>query len=300
MDAPTSTAATVSEVAAVAREDRTSSTKDCRDAAKIGRDARLELVFGVRRGRTVLLHGYAEPPFRVSRPFDAGDTLHMILTSSGPGVFGGDRFSIDVRVASGARIRLTSQSAVQVHPDVSGAAASIASTFDVEDGARLTCQWLPVIPFEASRLSQRIAIRLAGNGSLYWSDAFMSGRSAGGERWRLAELDHELRVMRAGALEYIERYRLNPTDPHLRNRWIAGDAAYFGTIVASGPGQTAAAVESVHARLADVHGTRTAVDFLPPHLSIARVTSPNGPAFHAARALVDEVLASDSTAFIYS
>ena len=45
---------------------------DRRDAGEVGRHARLELVFAVRGGRTVLAHAYAEPPFRVGRVVRGG------------------------------------------------------------------------------------------------------------------------------------------------------------------------------------------------------------------------------------
>ena len=62
-----------------------------------GGSARLELMFDVRNGRTVLAHGYAEPPLRIGRCFDEGRGVHLILASSAPGVFGGDRMQHVVR-----------------------------------------------------------------------------------------------------------------------------------------------------------------------------------------------------------
>ncbi len=93
-----------------------SQARDRRKAADVGRRARLELVFACRDGRTVLADAYAEPPFRVGRSFPDGDGLHMILASAAPGIFGGDSFEQVIRLERGARVRLTSQSALQVHP----------------------------------------------------------------------------------------------------------------------------------------------------------------------------------------
>ena len=42
-------------------------TIDVRATHEVGRKARLELVFGCKSGKTVLTHGYAEPPLRVGR-----------------------------------------------------------------------------------------------------------------------------------------------------------------------------------------------------------------------------------------
>jgi urease accessory protein len=273
---------------AVAAPDASSAIRrDRRSPAAIGRDARLELVFAVRDGRTMLVHGYAEPPFRVSRPFECDGELHMMLTSSGPGVFGGDCLRQDIRLAAGARVRLTSQAAVQVHPGNSEAIASLVSHFDVEHDARLACQWLPAIPFAAAHFEQRIAVNLAENAALYWSDGFMAGRAGMGERWRFAHLAHELRLVRAGVLEYLERYAIEPASSRLESHWIAADAVYFGSVVVSGVPCSRDRVEALHTALGLNANLRAAVDGLGPALCVARLASASGPAFHAARATLD-------------
>jgi urease accessory protein len=133
----------------------------------VGRHARLDLSFLYRNGRTVLAEAYAEPPFRVGRWFAEGEGLHMILASSAPGAFGHDRLQQSVRIGSGARVRLTSQSAMQVHPSPDSATAHLESSYHVEDGADLHCEWHPLIPFAEARIDQRIELNIDGGGSLY-------------------------------------------------------------------------------------------------------------------------------------
>src|SRR4029077_18937906 len=186
--------------------------RDERPRSLVGRHARLDLAFRYRNGRTVLDGGYAEPPFRVGRWFGEGEGLHMILTSSAPGAFGQDHLRQSVRVGRGARVRLTSQSAMQVHPSPDGATAHLESSYHVEDGAHLHCEWHPLIPFSQARIDQRIDLNIEGEGSLYWSDALMSGGKARGERWTFASLAHELSVSRDGSLEFLERYRIQPSE----------------------------------------------------------------------------------------
>ena len=132
--------------------------RDERLPSVIGRHARLELAFAYRHGGTVLAHAYAEPPFRVGRCFPEGDGVHMILTSSAPGVFGGDHFQHIVRVGRGARVRLTSQSALQVHPSRDGATAHVRSSYHVDEDAHLYCHWHPQIPFADARIEQRLSL----------------------------------------------------------------------------------------------------------------------------------------------
>jgi urease accessory protein len=254
---------------------------DRRRPVSVGRAARVELVFAVRHGRTILAEAYGEPPFRIGRPFRDGAVLHLILASSAPGVFGGDRLDQYIRLEPGARVRLTSQSAMQVHPSPDGASATIQSAFEIAAGAQLSCEWDPLIPFAGSRLKQTIDLRLADGGALYWSDAFMSGRAGRGEQWAFEALDHELRLRRGGALSYLERYRLCP-GARLSAPWVAGDAAYFGTVLAAGV-QPGADLEVIHHEIARTAGLRAAVDALEPDLALARLMADSGIPFHRVR-----------------
>jgi len=257
--------------------------RDERALSLVGRHARRELAFAYRNGRTVLAEAYAEPPFRVGRWFAEGEGLHMILASSAPGAFGHDRLRQIVHVGCGARVRLTSQSALQVHPSPDGATAHLQSTYVVDDGAHLHCDWHPVIPFADARIAQRIDVTIAGGGCLYWSDALMSGRQAHGERWKFASLAHEVAVRRDGALEYLERYRIQPNDVDVSRTWAAGDASYLGTILMTGRPVEPDFAERLHIELARFGGVLAGVDRLDNRVLLVRLMGGSGPAFHAAR-----------------
>jgi urease accessory protein UreH len=264
--------------------------RDRRPASRVGRHARLELVFAARNGRTVLAEAYAEPPLRVGRGFVEGEGLHVILASSAPGVFGGDCFEQSIRVERGACVRLTSQSALQVHPTGDRSVARLLSTYHIGRDARLTCHWKPLIPFADARIDQEIRIDLADNGYLYWSDALMSGRQARGEQWKFAALAHELTVSRAGSLEYLERYQVEPNAEDVSRPWVAGDASYLGTTLMTGRQIDADAVERLHEELGALGGVRAAVDGLDRRLLLVRLMAVSGPRFHEARARVGRAL----------
>jgi urease accessory protein len=252
----------------------------------VGRRARLELVFALRHGRTVLRHAYAEPPLRAGRPFhERGGRVQMIMASSAPGIFGGDCLTEHVVVERGARVRLTSQSAVQVHPSPEGDPALRSSTYEVEDDAELECEWDPLIPFAGARLEQRIRVGLAGQARLYWSDALMCGRAASGERWMFADLSHDLRVTRTGRLEYVERYRVTPLEGPASRARAVRNASYFGTILSSGQLIEPDRAAELHGRLSAIDGIRSAVDRLESALVLVRLIGDSGAAFREARAI---------------
>ena len=279
-------------------------SSDSRPASDIGRRARLELVFAVRRGRTVLAHAYAEPPFRVGRLFEAGPVAHMILVCCGPGVFGGDRLEQQVRVERGARVLLASQSALQIHPPsltlrrpavaVADAAATssratLVSSYDIEPGGALDCFWDPVIPFAGAHLQQRVDIRIALDAELFWSDALMSGRAARGEAWRFEALDHELRASVGGSLKYLERYSLVPRSRALSHTWSAHRANYVGTTLVYSTAATTARAEEAQQRLPASDGLRAGIDCLAPNLLVGRLLAERGPQFASARAVLRDV-----------
>ncbi|HWF86738.1 MAG TPA: urease accessory protein UreD, partial [Vicinamibacterales bacterium] len=202
---------------------------DRRSPGAIGRQARLELVFALKRGRTALVHAYAEPPHHIGQARSAGRALAVTIVCTGPGVFSGDDLRQSIRVESGAQVLLSSQAALQVHAGVRGCDAQVRQRYDVEADGELHCRWDPVIPFAGARFSQDIDLQLAASSRLYWSDALMSGRVGCGESWASATLSHHLRLSVDDRLTYLERYRLDPPRPRAVQPWLAASASFFGT-----------------------------------------------------------------------
>jgi len=270
---------------------------DRRSAGQIGRQARLELVFAARDGRTLLAHAYAEPPYRVLPGFDHPLGLHVIIASSAPGIFGADSFEQSIIVEAGARVLLTSQSATQLHPHPGGRPATLRGRYVVRGGGLLRCDWDPLIPFAGAALQHQVTIDLEGNARLMWMDATMAGRIGRGERWLLSGLAHELRVVHDGTLEYLERYVIRPAadaaGPSAGGHgavtapWMAGDASYFGTAIAKGA-LAAGVAERLHVELAGIDGIDAAANALNDSLIVVRLLSASGAAFHRARQIVRE------------
>jgi urease accessory protein UreH len=240
-------------------------------------------VFEQRGSRTILSHSFAEPPLRVGRCLEEGDGVHLILAMAAPGVFGGDCLETMVRIGPGAQVRLTSQSAMQVHPGADPAAARIQAHYVVGEGARLQCRWHPLIPFARARLDQTLGIELAGDAQLSWSDAFVAGRVARGERWMFDELSHELRIVRDGVLEYVERYVVNPASHDPTHAWVAASAPCFGTTLQSGRPIDRENAERLHQALANLPGLRASADTLGDRFLLARLMAEWLVPFHEGR-----------------
>lgn len=264
---------------------------DHRSASVIGRHARLELAFRRRRGRTVLAHAYAEPPFRIGRSFDIDGALYLMLVCASPGVFAGDDLRQSVTVERGARVLLASQSALQVHPGRTAEAGRMHQEYTVDDEGELHCHWDPIIPFADARVVQRFDLRLSKSSRLYWSDALMSGRCGRGEAWKFSGLAHELRLSIGGALQYLERYNLRPGDRQAERPWAADDANYMGTSLVYHSAVTSLFVEGVRRRLDAIEHLRAGLDQVESHLVVGRLLARNGPPFARGRgAFRDAVL----------
>ena len=259
---------------------------DSRDPAAIGRTARMELVFEARGGRTMVAHSYAEPPFRIGRSFDADGAAYMILVCSGPGIFAGDALTLSIRVGAGARVMLTSQSALQVHPASSPAPASVRHEYVVEEEGELHAQWDPVIPFADARIDQRFDLQIADSSRLYWSDALMSGRVSRAEAWRFASLAHELRLRIGGRLKYLERYMLTPRERCLVQRWVASEMHYGATALTYHERATTDTAESLQREVDAIcpESVRFGVDLVDARLLVGRLLASCGAPFSSVRA----------------
>jgi len=257
-------------------------TCDARAPEAIGRRARLELSFERRRGRTVLAHSYAEPPFRVGPTFQIDDAAYVILVCTGAGIFAGDSLRQSIRVAGGARVVMASQSALQAHPSAAAAAAAIHHDYVVEDEGELQCHWDPLIPFAGARIDQRFDLRLGESSRLYWSDAVLAGRVRRGEVWRFESLAHELSLRIGGSLAYLERYRLTPASRAVGGPWMAGGARYLATAIVHHDAATSAAAEML--QRSEGAAVDLGVDLVHPKTIVGRILAGDGAPFAAARA----------------
>lgn len=242
-------------------------------------------MFEQRGHRTAIAHAYAEPPFRIGRSFDVDGAAYVILVCSGPGVFAGDALDLSIRVGSGARVILASQSALQVHPSAALSPAVIRHRYAVEEGGELQAHWDPVIPFAGARLDQRFELQIDEGSRVYWSDALMSGRVDRAETWAFDRVAHELQMRVGTNLTYLERYTLQPGERSIAHPWVGGGMHYMATALAYHDGVTPETAELLQREIASgLDGrVRAGVDLLEPRLVIGRLLASCGAPFAAVR-----------------
>jgi urease accessory protein len=149
-----------------------------------------------------------EGSLRVRCPGPPAPELEAVIVNTAGGVAGGDQFSLDVNVALGARLVVTTAAAEKVYRTLEPA-ATIEVKLAVEAGGTLA--WLPqeTILFDRSRLMRSIEIDLAADARLLLAEAIVFGRSGMGERVAESTLFDRWRVRRDGTLIHAEALRLD-------------------------------------------------------------------------------------------
>jgi urease accessory protein UreH len=209
-----------------------------RELSEVGRAGCLELVFGLKAGKTIIRDVYSEIPHKITRLYypENSSLPQLILMNATAGLFPGDRVETRVVVEKGARVLITSQASTKVHPGTGVAEQTLQVS--VADGAELYFHNDPLIPFRGARLRQRVQLRVAAGARLYFWESFMAGRVGRGEAWAFEEIDSELRLCRDEKIAYLERYRLHPglTVPNCpQETWTMRDAMYVATGVLCDP-----------------------------------------------------------------
>jgi urease accessory protein len=242
--------------------------------ADVGRRGRMDLSFVLQDGRTILQNSYCEVPFKITRLLNPDSSLaHLILMQCTAGLFGGDDVECSIRVGSGARVRITQQSATRIHPSPLDRPALQRIHVIVEDGAELQLFLEPLIPFANSRLKQRTHLEVGPEGRLWFWEGFMTGRVGRGETWQFRELESETKLTSDGRLLYLDRFRL-PLE-HIQSTWTMREGTHMGTALCAG-------IDAIRVKNSLHHALPGAgVDAISDHLALARIIASSGPEFQA-------------------
>ena len=203
-----------------------------------------------------------EGSLRVRCPGPRTAELEAVIINTAGGMAGGDRFNLDVTVAPGARLVVTTAAAEKVYrtlaPD-----ATIDVKLAVAAGGSLA--WLPqeTILFDRARLKRTIDIDLAADARLLLAEAIVFGRSGMGETVDESRLLDRWRVRRNGSLIHAEALRLDGgVAGKLAQPAVAkGGVALATVLVVPGDEKLAAAVRALGEKYRGEVGVSTWNDF---------------------------------------
>lgn len=164
--------------------------------------------FRSRDGSTCLDRLFQEgcAKLRFPRPLGTDDPQAIIINTAG-GLTGGDRFSAEVSLATGAAASVTTQACERVYRST-GADAAVTNRLRLAAGARLA--WLPqeTILFDGGRLSRTLDVDLAEDAELVAVEAVLFGRQAMGETLHSGHLHDRWRIRRDGRLLFADDLRV--------------------------------------------------------------------------------------------
>lgn len=170
-----------------------------------GWQARLELGFVHRHGKTVMANRRHIGPLKVQRPFyPEGDVCHVYVLHPPGGVVAGDCLTIAVNVAAESAALVTTPAAGKFYRS-DGKVAQQQVRLTVAADASL--EWLPqeTIIYEGARMASELRLELAAGSRFIGWEMFALGRPAANEGFTTGEAGMNWLIFRSGKLFYRER-----------------------------------------------------------------------------------------------
>lgn len=204
-----------------------------RGALQAGWQARIELDFAARDGRSVLGCRHSGP-LRVQKVLYPEGAAHAqaLLLHPPAGIAGGDALEIDVKVGAGASALVTTPGAGKWYK-ANGRRASQHVKLNVAGAL----EWLPqeAIVFDAAALDARIEVDLEPGAVMIGWDLVALGRAASGERFASGEFAQSIALREAGQLIWRERSLIAGGDALLDSPLGLAGHSVFGCLWAYGP-----------------------------------------------------------------
>jgi urease accessory protein len=204
-------------------------------ARPAGWRASLELDFGRRGERTVLVNRRHDGPLVVQKPLYPEDgTCHAIVVHPPAGIAGGDALALSLLARDGASVLVTTPGAAKWYRS-SGPAAS--QHVRLQADAAATLEWLPQenIVFDGARAHVEWRAELVGDARMIAWDIYCLGRTGSGERFTRGRCAIETRILRDGRLVWIERAQLAPASDATGTVAGLADMPVFGTLAIAAP-----------------------------------------------------------------
>jgi urease accessory protein len=175
--------------------------------------ARLEVEVVFRESTATT--AWASSPLKLLVPCSRGPSVWACTSSFGGGLVAGDQTRLDVRLGSGARCFIGTQSSTKVYRNPSSLPCGHVTRSVLETGSLLVFAPDPVQAFADSQYTQRQEFHLAPEAGLALVDWFTSGRAARGERWAFKHFQSRNEIFVDGKCAVLDSVRLNSGDGDL-------------------------------------------------------------------------------------
>lgn|GEM_PF-239058 len=193
-------------------------------------------VYGDAQGKTRLRDLRQSGSLKLVFPRTHRHDAEAIMVNTAGGITGGDQFALDVTVAQGARLSITTQAAERAYRAQPGEIGSVTTDITVQDGGSL--HWLPqeLILFDRCALRRRLSIDLAPKARLLMVEPIVFGRAAMPEVLSDVMFQDRIRITRAGLPLYIDGMDLKgDAAKHLARPAVASGAGAMASLVMVAP-----------------------------------------------------------------
>ncbi len=201
--------------------------------------------------RTYPADVYFTAPFKIMKPFyEAGPVMQLMLISVSAGIMAGDTQEIQIHVEQGASLEIRSQSYEKIHRMDEGY-ASRYTRINLEEGAYLYYNPLPVIPFGDSEFVSDTSIALADETSvLEYKEILSCGRAARGERFQYRRYQNRLQIRLGKDLVYYDHCVFEPSSMNMEGYGLFEGFTHMGTYLVYDR-NNAGLLESIKSMIAD-------------------------------------------------
>ncbi|MGZ8157813.1 MAG: urease accessory protein UreD [Methylobacter sp.] len=170
-----------------------------------GWQAKLELGFEYKHGKTVLAHRRHIGPLTVQRPFyPEGDVCHVYVLHPPGGVVAGDCLTIAINAATDSAALVTTPAAGKFYRS-DGKLARQQVALAVAAGASLELLPQETIIYEGAQVAADVRLELAAGARFIGWEILALGRPAANEGFTTGSVGMNWQIFRAGELFYRER-----------------------------------------------------------------------------------------------
>jgi urease accessory protein len=196
--------------------------------------ARLALSFRRRDECTVLARREHNGPLVVQKALhpEGAAVCQAIVVHPPGGIAGGDRLELDVDVGERAHAQLTTPSAAKWYRSTGRGASQMVQARVAAGGV---LEWLPqeAIVFDGARVNLMTTIALDADAVFVGWDIVCLGRTHSGEHFGSGTLAQSTKVLRAGALLWVDRWVVEGGSRALQCGALLSGAPVFGTLIAA-------------------------------------------------------------------
>lgn len=173
-------------------------------------------------GQSAVTRARATSPMKLLVPRSKSEVARVSIGTYGGGLLAGDETRLRVRLRSGAKAIVSTQSSTKVFKSVDGRTVRQTLTATIEPGAIAAFVPDPIACFADARYAQHQRFDVTGDGTLLVLDWFTSGRRARGEVWAFQCYSSRQQVFLDGRRILEDAIRLDRDDGDIGGRFRGG------------------------------------------------------------------------------